>query len=345
MTLEALIKKRIRAKGPISIADYMQLALAHPEHGYYMRRDPLGAAGDFTTAPEISQVFGELVGLWVARQWEAQGKPAAALVELGPGRGTLMADALRATKKIAGFHEAVSVHLVETSPVLKQKQWHALAGKHPRIEWHESVDTLPRDTAWLAIANEFFDALPIRQFVVQDGTQTERRIGLVDNQLHFLPTTNSHQPTTITETCEPAQTVMATLAKHIAKHAGSAIVIDYGYAEGKGDTLQAVKDHAFHPVLETPGEADLTAHVDFAALAEAARKAGAAAHGPVPQGRFLMQIGAGVRVQKLCATATAEQGAALIAGLDRLASPEQMGDLFKVLAVVPKGRPAPEGFA
>jgi NADH dehydrogenase [ubiquinone] 1 alpha subcomplex assembly factor 7 len=354
--LERIIKDRIAAAGPISVADYMELALTHPEFGYYMRRDPLGAQGDFTTSPEISQIFGELAGLWLARQWEVMGKPKAALIELGPGRGTLMADALRASKKINGFHDAISVHLVEKSPVLKQKQWHTLAGKHNRIEWHETLDDLP-DMPWLLIANEFFDALPIRQFVYQKDAWHERMVGVEDDHLAFvipakagiqlpfpLDSGQRLDNDAIVEHCQPALSITTRIASHLSAQGGAALVIDYGYAQGKGDTLQAMHRHSYHDTLKNPGEADLTAHVDFAALAQAALQAGAKTFGPEPQGRFLMKIGAGVRVQKLCAQADSEQSAALISGLERLASPDKMGDLFKVMAIAAADHPKPEGF-
>ncbi len=340
MTLEALIKERIKKHGAISIADYMNVCLLHPEFGYYMRRDPFGVSGDFTTAPEISQIFGELLGLWLAAQWQKQGKPEAILVELGPGRGTLMADALRATKKIAGFHDAVSVHLIEASPVLQQKQWKNLAGKHPQISWHPSLESLPELPIFF-LANEFFDALPIRQFV---GSE-ERKIMLDENgNLAFTPpTTNNQQPTT--ESSPASQQIMRELAAHIAHHGGAGIVVDYGYTGGsQGDTLQALKEHHYHDVLQEPGEADITAHVDFDALASAAQLAGAASFGALSQGKFLLQIGASQRLMNLCASASEPQKQELMSGFERLIAHEQMGELFKVLAILPAGSAKPEGF-
>lgn len=359
MSLKTLIKKQIKKNGPMTLAEYMALCLSHPEYGYYMRRDPLGAQGDFTTSPEISQIFGELVGLWLARQWEAMGKPECALVELGPGRGTLMNDMLRATKKAAEFHDAISVHMVEISPALKQKQWGLLANKHPRIHWHESIEELPQKP-WLVIANEFFDALPVRQFVWVENAWHERLIDIADDRLRFVITREQSDRSNpaldcfvgqgpprndaIQETCQSALDIVIAITQHIAKEGGAALIVDYGYTEGKGDTLQAMKNHAYHEVLSDPGEADLTAHVDFTALSKAAKKAGANVFGPIPQGKFLMSIGAGQRVQKLCAQANAEQSANLISGLERLASPDAMGDLFKVLAIVGANHPKPEGF-
>lgn len=364
MNLDAIIAEKIRQQGPISIADYMQLALASPEHGYYMRKDPFGAEGDFTTAPEISQIFGELMGAWLANAWLHMQKPECALIELGPGRGTLMADVLRATKHVAGFQDAISIHLVETSPALKQKQWKNLAGKHPRLSWHESIDELPKDVPWLLVANEFFDALPIRQFVYQDKNWLERFVSLdAENALAF--TTRPYDDTNeaiesflsghiqasklengdIVEYNEPALACMKSLAVHIATVGGAALVIDYGYAfSGIGDSLQAVKRHRHHPPLLEPGVADLTAHVDFSMLAKTAKRTGAHVHGPVAQGEFLGRLGAIPRAVALCEHSSPEQQAQIIGSLRRLLDPEQMGELFKVLCIGNAKLPAPEGF-
>ncbi len=353
MSLDTLIKKRIEKSGPMSVADYMALVLSHPEHGYYMRKDPLGAAGDFTTSPEISQIFGELIGLWLAEQWRAMGKPKAALVELGPGRGTLMADILRATRMISRFHESVSVHLVETSGVLKQAQWNALAGKHPDLNWHTDIDELP-EKPFLLVANEFFDALPISQFVCENGEWKERMVGIEDGKLCFVYeaakppaalASVSAKAGTIYEYSEAAENIIHSIAGHVVAHGGSALVVDYGYAGGtRGDTLQALKAHSYHEVLITPGEADLTAHVDFDRLKAIAQKAGAAVYGPRPQGAFLGSLGAIARAVRLCENTPDNQQAEIMAGLTRLVSPEAMGELFKVLAITTPDRPAPEGF-
>jgi len=329
--LEQIIKKIIAKHGSISVAEYMNLALAHPEYGYYMGRDPLGVAGDFTTAPEISQVFGEIIGAWLANQWLLLGSPKnIALVELGAGRGTLMADILRATKNLKGFHEATSFHIVEISPHLRQKQWKTLAGKHERIEWHETIDTLPKKLI-LLIANEFFDALPIRQFVRSEAGLLEKFIIVQDDNLKFAPPCNDAD---VVETCEPAKSIMREIAKHIKTHKGAGIIIDYGYVGGSaGNTLQAMKNHKYHDVLADVGEADITAHVDFLALAEAARAEGIIAEDAIPQGAFLMRNGAGERTTNLCAISAPEQQKSLISGLKRLADPEEMGELFKVLII------------
>jgi NADH dehydrogenase [ubiquinone] 1 alpha subcomplex assembly factor 7 len=334
MTLETLIKDRIRNSGPMTVAEYMALALTHPDYGYYMRADPLGVSGDFITAPEISQVFGELIGAWLATQWIIMGKPQTVLAELGPGRGTLMNDCLRATKNIAGFHNATSIHMVETSPVLAAKQQQTLAGKHPDIHWHERFETIPPKPL-LLVANEFFDALPVRQFV----NGQERMVEIKDDTLRFSATGE------IIETCETALEIMSSIASHIAAHDGAALIVDYGYVGGsRGDTLQAVRKHEYCDVLFEPGSADLTAHVDFKSLKEAAEKAGASAYGPIPQGAFLAALGAAMRVAHLSQSATTEQKSAMISGLKRLVSPDQMGDLFKVLCVTHPDHPKPEGF-
>ena len=329
--LEKIIRNQIHKTGAISVAEYMELALSHPEYGYYMRRDPLGVNGDFITAPEISQVFGEIIGAWLAHNWQLLGAPSeVALVELGAGRGTLMADILRATKnvtgKLGGFHNAISVHLVEISPILKQKQWQTLAGKHPRIEWHESIDTLPQ-LPILLVANEFFDALPIRQFAGNE----ERMIAVDGENLCFS------NGIVTKETCEPALATIRQISEAIAENGGVALIIDYGYLHGSsGDTLQAMKNHKYHDIFQNVGDADLTAHVDFAALAQAAQIVGINVHEAIPQGAFLMRLGAGERTTNLCAASAPEQQKSMISGLKRLADPQEMGELFKVMAITSK---------
>ncbi|MDE3060835.1 MAG: SAM-dependent methyltransferase [Pseudomonadota bacterium] len=328
----------------MTVAQYMALALTHPEHGYYMHHDPLGARGDFITAPEISQIFGEVIGAWLGAQWLAMGRPRTALVELGPGRGTLMADALRATRGVPGFHEAISVHLIEASPTLKQKQWNALAGKHPEISWHEDFSDIP-EKALLLIANEFFDALPIRQYVhLQDGWH-ERMVTLDANgNLAFSIAADAGR---VVERCEYGKEWMAMIARRMMQYGGAGLVIDYGYngpPKNSRETLQAMRHHNYVDVLSGPGTADLTAHVDFHALAQAAREEGAAAYGPGTQGDFLKKLGAEPRTEKLCEKATPDQKIAMISGLRRLTSVDQMGELFKVLCIAHPQHPKPEGF-
>jgi NADH dehydrogenase [ubiquinone] 1 alpha subcomplex assembly factor 7 len=357
--LADLLARRIARAGPISIADFMAEALGHPEHGYYMTRDPLGAAGDFVTAPEVSQMFGELIGLWCAELWRGGGAPKPVrLVELGPGRGTLMADALRAARMMPGFADALSVHLVESSPALEAKQRRTLAGH--KVQWHRSLDEVP-DGPLLLIANEFFDVLPVRQFQYTPDGWRERMVGLADTGAGFriglAPGITSAEtlipadvraaarPGDIAEICPAGISIMDAIARRIARHGGGALIVDYGHAESApGETLQAVSRHARLDPLEAPGEADLTAHVDFAALARAAGEAGAAAHGPVPQGLFLSRLGIAERAARLGRDATPEQARDIEAACSRLIAAAEMGTLFKALAVVPRDRPAPPGF-
>jgi len=352
--LGQILADRIAAGGPMSLADYMSSCLLHPRHGYYATRDPLGAAGDFTTAPEISQMFGELLGLALAQAWHDQGAPARfVLAEPGPGRGTLMADILRATRQVPGFHAAAEVHLVEASPALRAVQAAQLAAYAPR--WHDGVETLP-DAPLFLIANEFLDALPIRQFVRAEAGWAERQVGLHDGHLAFglappLPLARlAHRLAgtragDVVETCAPAEAVVAEVARRIAKFGGAAIFIDYGGWLSLGDTFQAVRAHAPCDTLTTPGEADLTAHVAFAPLSEAAQAAGAAVSALVPQGVLLERLGITARAQRL---ARAMRGAALeshIAAHRRLTHPQEMGNLFKALAIHPEAAPPPPGFA
>ncbi|MDX1974791.1 MAG: SAM-dependent methyltransferase [Rickettsiales bacterium] len=336
MSLLEIIKKTIQKKGPLNVADYMALALSHPEHGYYMKKDPLGREGDFTTAPEVSQIFGELIGLWLTEQWRIAGHPEMALVELGPGRGTLMNDILRASKMVQGFHDAIKVHLVETSPTLKQKQWKNLAGKHACLEWHDSIASLPAKPL-LLVANEFFDALPIRQF----AGDSERMITVSEQGTLEFSVPDEY---ITAERCESATAIMATIAQHIETHGGVALIIDYGYEHGSGDSLQAIKQHSTHNPLETPGEADLTAHVDFGALRKAALAYQVDVHGPRAQGAFLGQLGAIERAMQLCSHANETHQSQIMSGLTRLVSPEAMGELFRVMTIVPRNYPVPEGF-
>jgi NADH dehydrogenase [ubiquinone] 1 alpha subcomplex assembly factor 7 len=343
--LEREIRTMIAAEGPIPVSRYMALCLGHPRLGYYMTRDPIGMAGDFVTAPEISQMFGELVGLWAAQTWMDLGRPAPfALVELGPGRGTLMADALRAARVAPGFLEAAQVHLVETSPVLREKQRATLSGAPAgRVFWHANLDAVP-DLPLIALANEFFDALPVRQLVREGGAWRERLVGLgADGRLAFGlspdadPSIAYEAPEgEVLEIAAAGIPVMRALAARIVAAGGAALAIDYGHARtGFADTLQAVRRHAFADPLEDPGEADVTAHVDFAQLAAAARAAGALVHGPATQGAFLRALGIEARARALAARASAKQAEEIGAALQRLAGEgeDDMGVLFKAMAV------------
>ncbi|WP_245516645.1 class I SAM-dependent methyltransferase [Methylobacterium segetis] len=331
----------IRQTGPIGIDRYMSLCLGHPVHGYYRTRDPIGARGDFTTAPEISQMFGELIGLWVAAI-RGMLDPAAQprLVELGPGRGTLMADALRALGSVLP-DAAIDLHLVETSPPLRAAQAAALSRHRPT--WHEGLAGLPEGPV-IAIANEFFDCLPVRQFARTERGWCERLVGLsAAGGLAFglapdpEPGIRAEAPPGALLTLPSAGLgVMRDLAARLTRAGGVLLLIDYGHvAPGFGDTLQALSRHRFADPLAEPGEADLTAHVDFAALAQAARGEGARVHGPVEQRDFLLDLGLLARAERLKRAASPAQGAAIEAAVARLTDPAEggMGRLFKVMAV------------
>ncbi|WP_372425352.1 class I SAM-dependent methyltransferase [Salinarimonas chemoclinalis] len=357
--LGAEIRELIAAQGPIPVSRYMALCLGHPRYGYYMTRDPIGLSGDFVTAPEISQMFGELVGLWAAQTWIDLGSPSPfALVELGPGRGTLMADALRAAKVAPGFLEAAAVHLVETSPVLRERQRAALASPPPAlaggVHWHARLDDVP-DRPLIALANEFFDALPVRQMVRDRGAWRERLVGLdAGGALGFGlapdadPSVSWEAPEgAVLEIAAAGTAVMRALAGRIVAAGGAALAIDYGHARtGFADTLQAIRRHAFADPLVDPGEADVTAHVDFAQLATAAGAAGARVFGPVTQGAFLRALGIEARARALAARASATQSEEIGAALVRLTGERDadMGVLFKALAVAHPRLTACAGF-
>ncbi|MDX8353683.1 class I SAM-dependent methyltransferase [Cognatiyoonia sp. IB215182] len=346
--LGALIRSRIAQTGPITIADYMGECLMHPTHGYYATRDPLGAAGDFITAPEISQMFGELIGLALAQCWQDQGAPERiVLAELGPGRGTLMADALRATRGVPGFHESLSVHFVETSPVLREAQADAV----PDATWHDRVDTLPPGPLFL-IANEFFDALPIRQFIRDGDAWRERMVGLDGDALqiglsapapltlveHRLADTEDGD---LVELCPTLPGMISTLSGRIEAEGGAAIIIDYGDWQSLGDTWQALSGHKKTDPLAAPGEADLTAHVDFA---EIARHVDPAKYSRLTtQGVFLERLGITPRAQALAKSLTGDALQTHIKAHRRLTHPAEMGELFKVLSIYPATAMPPPG--
>ncbi len=355
--LGRVLIERIRRDGALPVAEYMALCLSDPEHGYYRRADAIGSGGDFVTAPEISQMFGEMLGLWAAEVWNGMGRPAVVrLVELGPGRGTLMADALRAIgKAIPAFGAAIDLHLVEINSQLRARQAAALAAARP--SWHESVETIPSGPA-IVLANEFFDALPVRQFECTAEGWRERCVGVdaAGDRLVFMagplaaapPLEPAHHAAGIGEIVEisPAcRALAATIAGRLAAEGGAALIIDYGpIASGVGDSLQAVRRHRKIGPLDAPGESDLTAHVDFAALGRAARGAGAAVHGPLPQGVFLHRIGMAARAATLLRGAAPEQARHIIAACERLIGEAGMGTLFKALAITAPGAPAPPGF-
>ena len=338
--LARLIAAQIRLSGPLSLHDYMRMCLLHPQHGYYATRDPFGAQGDFTTAPEISQMFGEMVGLALAQAWLDQGSPAPfALAEIGPGRGTLMADILRAIRVAPGMAAAAQVHLVEASAHLRGVQRQRLGA----VTHLDDAAQLPEMPLFL-VANEFFDALPIRQFQRVATGWAERMVTLDDAgslALGLGPVTPGRQgPGTIRETCPEAAPIVTAIAGRIARHGGAALVIDYGAWEGHGDSFQALRRHRSEDPLANPGEADLTAHVDFKPLADAARESGARVSALVTQGEWLSRLGIEARAQRL--SAAGDAGA--MAALHRLTAPGEMGHLFKALAFWAPGAPVPPGF-
>jgi NADH dehydrogenase [ubiquinone] 1 alpha subcomplex assembly factor 7 len=338
--LSRIIAAEIRENGPMPLDRYMALCLGHPIHGYYLTRDPFGVEGDFTTAPEISQMFGELVGVWCVTAFQAMGAPAQFhLVELGPGRGTLMADLLRAAAKVPEFRQGAHIHLVETSPLLRRIQ-HRTLGEQPA--WHDAFASVPRGPMIL-IANEFFDALPVRQFERRDGKWFERRVGLsaggrlVMGLAQTIETLPDAPDGAIIESAPDRTALAHEIGVRLSALPGSALIIDYGHAaSGSGDTVQAVRKHEFTGLLEAPGEADITAHVDFEALRIAFQRTGCGVHGPIAQGQFLHSLGIELRAERL------GEDARLAA--ERLANEDQMGDLFKVMAVTSAGFPAPYPF-
>ena len=350
MTLEDDLVARIAASGPITLADYMAQALLHPTKGYYSTRDPLGAGGDFTTAPEISQMFGELIGLSLAQSWLDQDAPNPfVLAELGPGRGTLMADILRATAQVPGFHDAAQVILVEASPVLRDIQRTTL-GEYG-VTWADTLAEVDAAPLWL-VANEFFDALPIRQFHRDGAGWREVCVGIEGDTLAFGLSPVGPQPALdhriedtkdgdLVELGAPAIAIIADIGARIAIHGGAALIIDYGDWRSLGDTFQALRDHAPVDPLDAPGSADLTAHVDFEALANAA--APAKYTRVTPQGVFLERLGITQRAQALAAGMTPTALDDHIAAHRRLTHPEEMGNLFKVLGLYPATATPPPG--
>jgi NADH dehydrogenase [ubiquinone] 1 alpha subcomplex assembly factor 7 len=349
--LGRLIARRIALTGPISVADFVAEALGHPRLGYYRKALPVGAAGDFITAPEISQMFGELLGAWLAERWHAMGSPPRVnLVELGPGRGTLMSDALRATRGVAGFHAALDIHLVEINAQLRKLQAAAIAAVKPT--WHARFSDVP-DGPLLLLANEFFDALPVRQFEKTARGWVEYMVGLAqDGETLTLALAPGVSPYTSAlpdapagaraELCEAGLSLAAEIGGRIERHGGWALIVDYGRDGALGSSLQAVRGHRSTAILDRPGETDLSAHVDFAALA---RATGRPTFGPVGQGAFLRRLGIERRAETLRAGATDAQRSAIDAALARLIAPDQMGTLFRVLAVGDNRSAAPVGFS
>lgn len=349
--LRQRIAALIAQAGPISVSDYFALCLSDPTHGYYMSRDPFGRAGDFTTAPEISQMFGELVGVWLAMAWWATGRPERPLIaEIGPGRGTLAKDVVRTLARVEpDLAASARFALIETSDRLRRVQAATLEGSGVEFHWHAGIDEL-LDGPLLIVGNEFFDALPVRQFVKTDQGWRERAVGLDgEGQLAFVAGAGSLEPAllpdgaeaaaegTIFETAPARAAVMQTIAERIATHGGAGLFIDYGHlSRGFGDTLQAVRRHQPEDVLQNPGEADLTTHVDFSALAGIAGAVGLEAR-LATQGAFLLGLGLLERAGRLGADGDETRRDEISAAVQRLAGPDQMGDLFKVLAVLPRG--------
>jgi SAM-dependent MidA family methyltransferase len=338
----------------------MELCLTHPSHGYYISRDPLGREGDFTTSPEVSQMFGELLGLWVGSVWKAIGSPSLLrLIELGPGRGTLMADALRALRVLPPLYQALSIHLVEINPVLREKQKAALSGVRI-IAWHDSLDQVPNGPA-VILANEYFDVLPIHQAVKRETGWHERTVEIDDGgrlAFGFAPDPMPRFEVLLPPLVRAApigavfewrsDTEIMKIATRMRDQGGAALIIDYGHVRSDaGDTFQAIARHSFADPLKNPGQADVTAHVDFQALARAAEDLGARVHGPVPQGEFLKWIGIETRAVTLMAKASLEVSEDISSALKRLTGDGRgaMGSMFKVLAVSEPGLTALAGLS
>ena len=356
-TLESEIRRRIATAGPMPVADYMRLCLTDPEHGYYINRDPLGSGGDFITAPEISQMFGELIGIWLAAVWRQMGAPEnIRLVELGPGRGTLLLDALRAARVVQGFREAIVLHLVEISPALQKLQQQRLEALDVPALWHAALDDVPGGPS-LIIANEFIDALPVHQAVKQADGWHERVVDVAaDGNLCFglARETLFHFETSLPRGLRqsPEGSIFEWRPDRIAlelgrrvRDEGAALILDYGHVKyGLGDTLQAVAGHAYTDPLRAPGEADLTAHVDFEALAQSAESIGGRIHGPIPQRDLLLRLGIDKRAAALKANASRDKALEIELAMSRLTETgaQGMGELFKALAIAdPKLGPLP----
>jgi NADH dehydrogenase [ubiquinone] 1 alpha subcomplex assembly factor 7 len=358
--LELDIRRRIAAAGPMPVGQYMALCLGDPQHGYYVTRDPLGAQGDFTTAPEVSQMFGELIGLWMASMWQQIGSPEhVRLIELGPGRGTMMNDAIRAARLVPDFTKAAALHLVEISPPLQAMQQQTLAGLEMPVSWHKSLTDVPAGAA-IVVANEFFDALPVNQAVkMPDGWHRRAIATAPDGSFGYVaePEPIPHFEPTLPASVRGARdgeifewrsgTETMDLGRRIARETGAALVIDYGHAESAtGETLQALRDHLFADPLSNPGEADITAHVDFEALGRRLETMGARVFGPIEQAAFLDRLGIRTRAATLKANVARDKAHEIDTALARLTSSGRtgMGTLFKVMAVTSPKTGTPPGF-
>ena len=358
--LQSEVRKLIKSSGPMPVWRYMELCLMHPQHGYYLSRDPLGREGDFTTAPEVSQMFGELLGLWAASVWKAIGSPPLLrLIELGPGRGTMMADALRALRVLPPLYQALSIHLVEVNPVLREKQRATLSG--PReVSWHDTIDDVPDGPA-IILANEYFDVLPIHQAVKRETGWHERTVEVDDGgklafgvatepiprfEVLLSPLVRAAPLGAVFEWRPDAEIMKIT--SRVRDQDGAALIVDYGHVRSDvGDTFQAIARHTFADPLKNPGQADVTAHVDFQALVRAADDLGARVHGPATQGEFLKRLGIETRATTLMAKASPEVAEDIAAAMQRLVGGGRggMGQMFKVLAVSEPNLTSLAGFA
>jgi SAM-dependent MidA family methyltransferase len=358
--LESEIRRRIAAAGPMPLGQYMSLCLTDPQHGYYVTRDPLGRSGDFTTAPEVSQMFGELIGLWIVSVWQQMGSPDnIRIVELGPGRGTMMNDAMRAAKLVPAFLKAAVLHFVEISPVLQLIQEQTVSAIEVPKAWHTSIADVPAGPA-IFVANEFFDALPINQAIKTGDAWHRRSVGIAsDGAIVYrtepepMPHFASTLPAAVRNAGEGeifewrSDIETMELGRRIAREPGAALIIDYGHTESAtGETLQAVRDHLFADPLTTPGEADLTAHVDFEALHRGFEAMGAIAFGPIEQALFLKRLGIDTRAETLKANASRAKTHEIDTAMARLTGFGRtgMGALFKAMAVAHRSLGAPPGF-
>lgn len=345
--LEKIIRGLIAAEGPMRLDRYMGLCLGHPLHGYYMTGDPLGERGDFITAPEVSQVFGELIGVWCIAAWAAMGQPASFnLIELGPGRGTLMSDLLRAARRASpDFARSASMRMVETSPMLRDRQMAILCGQ---ATWHERIEDVP-DGPTILVANEFFDAIPIRQFERRQNRWFERTIGITDDKFQIgLAPASLDLPGgegDIIETAAARSSIAEAVGRRLAGHPGVALIVDYGHLfSAAGDTLQAMRQHKYVPLAEAPGDCDITSHVDFEALGKALRSGGATTWPAITHRAFLMAMGLEQRFAVLASSADEPGRKLLERQMTRLAGEEQMGNLFKILAATSPGMAMPYPF-
>ena len=356
--LGELLRDMIQRDGPLSVERYMALCLGHPELGYYMSGDPFGRAGDFITAPEVSQMFGELIGIWCAAGWQMMDAPAEwNLIELGPGRGTLMSDLIRAASVMPGWREGMHVHLVEMSPGLRKVQEETLKHHDVTIDWHDRLEDVPARSS-LIIANEFFDALPVVQIQNEKDTWHERQVGL-DQEGQFCiglsptPIPDAQVPDwaraggdgDIAELAPQRLRIAEEISRRLTEHNGAALIVDYGHAKSAtGDTLQAVYKHKYVDVLSRPGQADLTAHVDFEALQSLFEESDLKTYGPVTQAEFLLKMGLREREDMLRKRADARQRIRLSKAAQRLVAGNEMGQLFKVLVATHPDMPKPAPF-